>query len=157
MLRFFVRSVRAAASKFPSLLRDRTGAAAIEFAVMSPAIFALAIGMLKFGIAVQHYILVTNAAAQGALTMGMARGSSTPYGSTTTTISSSAPGLTSSSITTTVKIGGTACSSDSACSALLTAGATVTVKVSYPCDLSIMGVNYMTTCTVSSTSGQIVQ
>jgi len=164
MLRFFVRSGRAARSAIRALAGERTGVSAIEFAIISPFLLAIGIGMLKFGVAMQQYLLVTNAAAQGAMTMGMARGMTVtsspaagPYTSTTSAITTAAPGLTSGSITTTVKINGTACSSDSTCASSLVAGATVTVKVAYPCDLTVMGINFKSGCTLSSTSGQIVQ
>ncbi len=157
MLRRIVRSVRAAASGLSALIGERSGVSAIEFAIVAPVLLAIGIGMLKFGVAMQHYLLVTNAAAQGAMTMALSRGTASPYTSTTTAITNAAPGLTSGSITTTVTINGTACTTDSGCAAALSAGATATVRVSYPCDLSVMGVNYKANCSLSSQSAQMVQ
>ena len=164
MLRYIVRSGRAARSAIRALMGARSGVSAVEFAVVSPFLLAIGIGMLKFAVAMQQYLLVTNAAAAGAMALGMARGMTVttspaagPYTSATSAITTAAPGLTSGSITTTVKINGTACTSDSTCSSALVAGATVTVKVAYPCDLTVMGVNFKSSCSLSSTSGQIVQ
>ena len=55
--------------------------------------------------------------------------------------------------------GGTACTTDTACKDALgtAAGATAQVTVSYPCDLSVMGINYKPSCTLSATSSQMVQ
>jgi Flp pilus assembly protein TadG len=157
MLRIFARSVCAAGKTCRFLARDRTGVSAIEFALIAPFLLAIGIGMLKFGVAMQQYVALTNAAAQGAMTMALARGTATPYATTTMAISNAAPSLASGSITTTVTINGTACSTNSTCSAALTAGATATVRVTYPCDLTVMGVNFKTGCTLSGQSAQMVQ
>lgn len=157
MLRNFARSVCAAGKAFQFLVRDPTGVSAIEFALIAPFLLAMGIGMLKFGVAMQQYVALTNAAAQGAMTMALARGTTTPYSSTTTAISNAAPSLASGSITTTVTINGTACTTNSGCSTALTAGATATVRVTYPCDLTVMGVNFKTGCTLSGQSAQMVQ
>ena len=71
--------------------------------------------------------------------------------------SGAAANLASASITTTVKVNGTACTTDSGCSTLLVAGATALVKTTYPCDLKVMGVNYKPNCILSAQSAQMVQ
>ena len=71
---------------------------------------------------------------------------------------SAAPNLTASSITTTVTIGGSACTTDATCTTKLTSGATASVTVSYPCSLSVMGVNYAPSgCNLVGQSAQMVQ
>jgi Flp pilus assembly protein TadG len=138
--------------------RDVRGVSAIEFAIAAPVMLATGIGMLKFGVAMFHYLLLTNAAAQGALTLALSRGTSTPYTSTTTSIANAAPSLTPGQITTTVKINGVACATDSGCSTALVAGQTALVKVTYPCDLTVMGINYKPGgCTLSAQTAQMVQ
>jgi ABC-type multidrug transport system permease subunit len=89
--------------------RDVRGVSALEFAIAAPVILAIGMGMLKFGVAMVHYLLLTNAAAQGAQTLALSRGTSTPYTSTTTSIANAAPSLTLAQITTTVTINGVAC------------------------------------------------
>jgi hypothetical protein len=104
-----------------------------------------------------HQVALTNAAAQGALTLALSRGTTSPYTSTTTAINNAASGLTTASITTTVTINGTACSTNTACAALMSAGVTAVVRTTYPCDLSVMGINYKSGCTISAQTAQMVQ
>lgn len=117
----------------------------------------IGLGMLKFGLAMSQYVMLNNAASSGATALALARGTTSPYSTTTTAITNAAPSLRSGSITTTVRINGTACTTNSGCAALLTAGATAQVTTTYPCDLSVMGVNYKAGCTLSAQSAQMVQ
>jgi Flp pilus assembly protein TadG len=139
------------------VLPDRRGVTILEFAIAAPVMLALAIGTFKFGATLMHQMVLTNAAAQGALTLALSRGTTSPYSSTTTAINNAASSLTTASITTTVTINGTACSTNTACSALMTAGVTAVVRATYPCDLSVMGINYKSGCTISAQTAQMVQ
>jgi Flp pilus assembly protein TadG len=142
----------------PRLRRDTSGVSAIEFAILAPVFMTLVIGLFKFGIAISQYLALTNGVGQGALVFGLSRGTTTPYTTATTAVTSGAANLTAASVTITLKINGTACTSDSTCSAALVAGATALVKATYPCDLSVMGVDYMSGgCTLTAQSAQIVQ
>lgn len=155
MLRAISRSVVAAGCKRTA--NDRRGVSALEFALIAPVLLTMGTGMLKFGIAISHYLMLTNAAGQGATTFALSRGTTTPFTTTGTAITNAAPGLTAGSITKTLKINGTACTTDTACAAALTAGATALVITSYPCDLSVMGINYAPSCTLTAQSAQMVQ
>ena len=157
MLRTYQRSVGAGASKRWSLFRDTRGAAAVELALTLPVFLALAVGTLKFGVAMTQYLTLNNAAAQGAMTFALSRGTATPYATATTSITSAAPNLTAGSLTKTLRINGTACSTDGACTTALVSGATASVTVSYPCDLSVLGVNFKSNCSLSATAAQMVQ
>jgi Flp pilus assembly protein TadG len=126
-------------------------------AVTMPVFLFLAVGTLKFGVAMAQYLTLNNAAASGAMTFALSRGTSTPYATSTTAITNAAPNLASGSLTKTLKINGTACTTDSGCTTALVAGATATVIVSYPCDLSVLGVNFKPSCSLSATSAQMVQ
>jgi Flp pilus assembly protein TadG len=139
------------------VLLDRRGVSILEFAIAAPVMLALAIGTFKFGATLVHQMALTNAAAQGALTLALGRGTASPYSSTTTAITNAASGLTAASITTTVTINGTTCSNNTACSALMTAGVTAVVRTTYPCDLSVMGINYKSNCTISAQTAQMIQ
>lgn len=139
------------------VLSDRRGTSVIEFVIAAPVVLALAIGTFKFGTTLRHQVVLTNAAAQGALTLALSRGTTSPYSSTTTAINNAASSLTTASITTTVTINGSTCSTNTACAALMTAGVTAVVRTTYPCDLSVMGVNYKSSCTISAQTAQMVQ
>jgi len=162
MLRAFPRGHSAVRSgwlfAFPRALRDTGGVSALEFAIIAPVFMALMLGLFKFGIAMSQYLALTNGVGQGALTFGLSRGTATPYTSAQTAVTSGATSLAAASITITLKVNGTACTSDSACSTALIAGATALVTASYPCDLTVMGINYMSSgCTLSARAAQIVQ
>jgi Flp pilus assembly protein TadG len=157
MLRAISRSVGAAWCRPRDLLTDRRGVSVLEFAIVAPFLLAITIGMLKFGIAVAHYLMLNNAVAQGTTTFALSRGTATPHATTVAAINNAAPHLTAASITKTLRVNGTACTTDSGCTSLLTSGATATVVLTYPCDLTVMGVNFVTTCTLTAQSAQMVQ
>jgi len=144
------------------LWADSAGVSLLEFAAILPAFLALLVGGAKFGIAMSQYIAVTNAAALAAQTFALSRGANTPYAAVTTAIGNAAPNLASGSITKTLIVnGGSPCTDDSTCKSQLTtagAGTTASVQVSYPCDLTVLGVNFKPGgCTLSATSAQMVQ
>jgi len=140
------------------IFRDVRGVSAIEFAILAPVFLTMAFGTLQFGIVMNHYMVLTNAAAKGAMTFALSRGTSTPYATTTTAVTSAAPGLTAGQISITVKVNGTACATDADCSTILVAGQPALVKATYPCDLTVMGVNYAPNgCTLSAETAQMVQ
>jgi Flp pilus assembly protein TadG len=139
-------------------MRDTRGVTAIEFAIIAPVLLTLIMGIFKFGVAMSQYLALTNGAGQGALTFGLSRGTATPYTSARAAVTTGATSLTAASITVTLSVNGTTCSSDADCSAALAAGATALVTVTYPCDLTVMGINYMSGgCTLSAHAAQIVQ
>jgi Flp pilus assembly protein TadG len=145
-------------SLFHCVLKNGEGVSAIEFAIISPVLLTMMIGIFQFGIAMNHYLNLTNAVAQGALTLALSRGTTTPYTSTTSAIGLAAPNLASAQTTITVKINGTACTTDASCSAALVVGQAALVKATYPCNLTVMGVNYAPNgCTLSAQSAQMIQ
>jgi hypothetical protein len=105
-----------------------------------------------------QYMSLTNAVAQGALTLALSRGTTTPYSSTTAAIAAAAPGLATAQTTITVKINGTACTSDATCLTSMVAGQTALVKATYPCNLTVMGHNYAPNgCNLSAQTAQMIQ
>ena len=157
MLRAISRSVGAAARKPRQITADRRGMALIEFVFVSPVLLMMGIGLIKFGLAVSQYLMLTNAAAQGVNYFALSRGTSTPYDSTITAITGAAPSLTAATITKTLKVNGTACTTNTGCQTALVAGATALVIATYPCDLTVMGVNFKSGCTLTAQSAQMVQ
>ena len=56
------------------------------------------------------------------------------------------------------KVNGVACTTDSTCSAILVVGQPALVKTTYPCNLTVMGINYAPGgCTLSAETAQMVQ
>jgi len=145
-------------SLFCCLLKNDDGVSAIEFAILSPVLLTIVTGIFQFGVAMNHYLSLTNAVAQGALTLALSRGTTTPYASTTTAIAGAAPNLPPAQTTITVKINGTACTSDATCVTMMVAGQTAIVKATYPCDLTVMGHNYApSSCNLSAQTAQMIQ
>ena len=71
-------------SSFRRLFRNREGVSAIEFAIILPVLLTILMGIFQFGTAMNDYLVLTNAAAKGALTLALSRGTTTPYTTTTT-------------------------------------------------------------------------
>jgi Flp pilus assembly protein TadG len=140
------------------LVKNDEGVSAIEFAIIAPVLLTIVLGVFQFGIAMNQYLNLTNAAAQGALTLALSRGTTTPYTATTTAIAAAAPNLAAAQTTITVKINGVACTNDATCSAAMVAGLPALVKATYPCNLVVMGVNYAPNgCTLNAQSAQMIQ
>jgi Flp pilus assembly protein TadG len=145
-------------SLFRCMLKNDEGVSAIEFAILSPVLLLIVTGIFKFGVAMNHSLSLTNAVAQGALTLALSRGTTTPYSSTTGAIGAAAPNLVPAQTTITVKINGTACTSDATCVTMMIAGQTAVVKATYPCDLTVMGHNYApSSCNLSAQTAQMIQ
>ncbi|MCF8532751.1 MAG: pilus assembly protein [Reyranella sp.] len=125
---------------------------------MAPVLLAMTFGALKFGIVMNHRVVLTNAAATGAMAFALSRGTATPYATTTAAITNAAPSLTAGLIGITVRVNGVTCASNAACSSIMVAGQPAQVTATYPCDLTVMGRNFAPNgCTLSSATAQMVQ
>jgi Flp pilus assembly protein TadG len=102
----------------------RRGATAVEFAIISPVIFMLVLGLVEFGrgLMVQH--LLNNAARQGAR-VGTIEGKATS--DITTAVTNALQGQSTTGITTTVTVAGAVADASTA-----NAGDEITVSVSLP-------------------------
>jgi Flp pilus assembly protein TadG len=145
----------------PKFATARTGTAAVEFALVAPVLLMLVLGMCQFGITLNQYLTLTNAVRSGARVLSVSRGSATPFTDTTNQIYGSAPNLTQGSLTITMAVNGTACSTDAGCNTALlaagAAGAPAAVTASYPCSLAFFGYNFAPICTLSSKTTERVE
>jgi Flp pilus assembly protein TadG len=145
-------------SLFCCMLKNSKGVSAIEFAIISPVLLMIVTGIFQFGVAMNQYLSLTNAVAQGALTLALSRGTTTPYSSTTAAINAAAPSLTPAQTTITVRINGVACTSDATCLTAMVAGQSAVVRATYPCNLTVMGHNYAPSgCNLSAQTAQMIQ
>jgi hypothetical protein len=88
----------------------------------------------------------------------LSRGTTTPYSSATAAINAAAPSLTPAQTTITVRINGTACTSDATCLPSMVAGQSAVVRATYPCNLTVMGHNYAPSgCNLSAQTAQMIQ
>ncbi len=127
------------------------GQALVEFALVLPLLLVLVLGIIKFGILFNNYITLTNAVVNGARTLATNRGAGTgpPTACTlaSTAITNAAVNLNTSQIT--IPTPSFSGSGGSTCSGMV-AGDTATMKATYPCDLTILGVNFAPSCTLTS-------
>ncbi len=79
-------------------VRDTSGVAAVEFALLVPVLLAILVGMFVFGVALNNYVILTNAAQGGALQFAISRGASTPWTNTRSETFGAAPSLTQASL-----------------------------------------------------------
>lgn len=142
-----------------SWARDRSGAAAVEFGLIAPVLLVMLMAVIQFGITLNNYLELTDAVRVAARDFAISGTSTTPLTTSTAAAQSSAADLTSSSLTLTFAVNGTACTTDSACATALAAdaGDTATVTGSYPCSLSVMGMNFVSSCTLSSSTTEMVE
>ncbi len=146
-------------------VRDAKGAVAVEFAIIGPVLLLMLVGMLVFGVALNNYVILTNAAEAGAFNLMISRGANTPWTDTRQAIFSAAPTLTQASLTITLSVNNTACTSDSTCKTLLSptsAGKPSFVQATYPCipnnlNLTVMGKDYAQSCTLTVKTTERIQ
>lgn len=142
------------------LWRDRHGAVLVEFSLLAPVLLLLVLGIAQFGLTLNQYIMLWNGVGLGATQFAISGGaSSTPYSTTVNLIESAAPSLDSADLTITLSVNGTACTSDAACqSALQTnAGNPAEVSATYPCSLTVMGIDFFPNCTLTAQITELVQ
>ncbi len=130
--------------------KDRTGSALVEFAFVMPVLLLIFMGLAQFGILFYNYIMVTNAATIGARQLSISYADTTPYTDTTTVVQNSA---TLSGLTITLAVGGTTCSTDTACATALknanqagqppNAAIPASVTVSYACAIALMPTSWL--------------
>ena len=166
------RGARAAAHK-------ERGQALLEFAYLLPILMILLLGMIAFGMTLNNYLEMTNGTTGGAQALAVSRGQTLdpcmtatgPFFATTPNLTQAnakftitiapAPGGSGSTYTLASNQANPSCPSASTASAPssdLTQGATATVKVTYPCNLKVFGVNFAPgTCTLTAQAAESIQ
>jgi Flp pilus assembly protein TadG len=112
-------------------LRDETGQAAVEFAIVVPVLLALLLGIVQCGIAFSHYLTVTDAARAGARRAILLRIGSLTAADVTQAVQSAAPDLDTSRLGVAV--------ADASDPGFAQSGSTVQVTVTYPYSIDILG------------------
>ncbi|MFO0997098.1 MAG: TadE family protein [Alphaproteobacteria bacterium] len=138
---------------------ERSGAAAVEFAIVAPMLLLVLTGIVQFGLTFNNYIELTNAVRVGGRQFAISRSSSTPWSTSKTALTSSAVNLDATKITVTFKVNNTTCTSNSSCQTALAAapGGSASVSATYPCDLTIMGIDFHPSCTLSSQNTEYIE
>jgi Flp pilus assembly protein TadG len=143
-----------------ALLRSRLrpaeeGGALVEMALVMPILATLVLGIFSIGVMFMNYIDLTEATGAGGQYLQLIRTStSNPCQDTYTAITQAAPSLVPGNITLTFNLNGTSVSGDT-CAGYqsdLSAGTPVSVTATYPCNLTIYGINFAPGCTLSATA-----
>ncbi|WP_103704923.1 TadE family protein [Paraburkholderia eburnea] len=113
--------------------KRQKGVVAVELALAAPILIAIALGIAQFGWLLGNSVMVASAASAAAQNFAFQRGTTTPYSSTQTQMTSSSSWLKSQNLTLTTSVNGTQCSSDTSCSTALTnaSGQPATITVAY--------------------------
>ena len=153
------QSLKAVRGLLRRAAKDDGGAAAVEFALLIPVLALLLLGTLQAGVTLNNYIELTDAVRSGARQLAVGRATSTPYTSTTGVIEAAATALTVADINITTTVNSAGCASNSACATALSnaVGGTAAVTATYPCDMTIMGVDFAPNCTLTSTTTDMVE
>jgi Flp pilus assembly protein TadG len=145
-----------------AVLGDSSGNAAVELALALPLLTVIVLGVLKFAVTFQNQIELSEAVRTAARTFASAigAGTTTPWTATQTAIQNGDGTLTDSKVTWSVKVAGTKCTTDTACETALTTageGGMTTVTASYPCDLSLGIWTLLPSCTLTSTTNEMIE
>ena len=135
-----------------AVARDTAGTSAVEFAFIAPVLMLLALGTVQFGLTLNNYITLTDSVRTASRQLSVSRGGGTPYTDTVNQIYRSSPALARASLTISVSVNGTSCSTDTSCASALAGaqGRPASVAATYPCDLSFMGHDFAPGCTLAS-------
>ena len=145
---------------------DEEGSSLIEFAVCLPVLLLILTGTFAFGIALNNYLMLTNATTLGAQQLAISRGQTTdPCSTASNAIIAASPllkpaNLTYAYVINGVAYSGTTCSSSSTTTGAagnLLQGATVKVTVTYPCNLAVYGANIVPNCNLKAQLSEMVQ
>lgn len=137
----------------------------IEFALVFPILLLLLSGVFSFGIYLRQNLALTDAVNIGAKKLSINRGQTLdPCNLVYTAVVAAAPSLTPSSMTFSYTFNGTAqsgssCSSSSTTSgapAELVQGTPISVTVTYPCSLTVIGVTYTGPATYNTALNNLV-
>jgi len=137
-------------------LRSERGDALFEFAMVTPLLSMLLVGIIYGGMTFYDYVTLADAVAVGARTIAINRGAGTgpPTACTMgeTALTNAATNLKSSSITIATETftgpGGSTCSA-------LVAGDYVTMTATYPCTLTVPFAN-INLCPVQNANGSFI-
>lgn len=137
-------------------LRDGEGGGAlVEFALVLPVFMLVMTGVFSIGNAYSNQLTLTQAVGAGAQYLQQIRTSTTdPCNDTFAVIKNAAPNLNASNITVTITINGTAPTQtgNSCAGAQSSLGqqVPVTVAATYPCNVSVYGMNFSSSCQLSA-------
>ncbi len=141
------------------LAAEKGGSAAAEFALVVPILSLVLFAIVKFGLAYNQQLALTDGVRVSLRQLAVSRSTATAWTDTTNRFYGATPALNRSNVTLSVSVNGVDCSSDSACRTALStaAGQPATLVASYPCDLNIVGFDVAPGCTLSARTTERVE
>jgi len=146
--------------------RNERGASVIEVALVMPILLLVVTGICTFGIALNNYLMLTDATSIGARLLAISRNQTTdPCAYTVPAVYNAAPLLTQSSFSFTWVFTepngtvdgtytGTSCTK---AAAYMQPSEAAQMTVTYPCSLAVYGVNYSPGCTLKAQTTELIQ
>ena len=157
---------KAAAQIIARWRQEQNGSSMIEFALVLPVMLMAMMGIASFGMALNSYTSLTNATGVAARQLALSRGQTTdPCKLGSAAAEAAAPLLSASNLTFTTTINGTVFTGNTCSSSSTTSGAagdmvvdtTITLKITYPCTLTVYGKNYAPSCTLTAQTSEMIQ
>lgn len=142
------------------LFENRAGSVAVEFALIVPVIIFLLQGIVVAAVALNKYVMLTDAVRVGVRQLAISRGiSTTPRSDVLNRIYASAPNLTPADLTVTIVVDGTTCISDASCVTALNAaqGKPAQVVAAYPCKLKVIDYDFAPACRLNAQTTEYLQ
>jgi Flp pilus assembly protein TadG len=132
-------------------VRRETGSALVETTLVLPVILMVMLGIAEFGIAFRDFLLLTDAVRASGRTLAVSRGQTTnPCQGAVSRLYASATGLDQTDIAVTLNVNGTNYSSGTCPNVALNGGAVASVTASYPCEVTIFGIDFAPGCQLQS-------
>jgi len=156
------RSLRLRLRAFHRRLVEDSGQSQVEFAMCCTVLLPVLFGITVFGIAMNNYLMLTEATSAGARQMAVERNQGgDACALTAQTVANAAPmlantGSASTGLGFTMTINSVAYTSSCA-SAVLTPGAPVILTVTYPCKLVVYGTNFAPSCKLTASTTEVLQ
>jgi len=143
----------------PCARKGIAGSSILEFALVVPVLLTLVMAMFVFGIAINQYLTLTNATTSGAQSLATARGqTSDPCNTAVLAVQAASPTLTQGNLKFYFAFNGGSLTQESSCtSQTLVEGQNAQVKVTYPCNLTVMGVNFAPSCTLTAQTAEAIE
>jgi TadE-like protein len=139
--------------------KEESGQSLVEFGLVAPILLLLVVGIFKFGLVLNNWLVMTDATRSAARALAVARGvpnicppagpgivctsTTDPCVQTATNVKNSASDLNIANLT--VIVTPNTCNNG-----VLAYNSDVIVQSQYPCDLTILGVNFVPSCALTS-------
>jgi Flp pilus assembly protein TadG len=137
------------------------GGALVEMAVTLPLIMLIMTGIFSFSIAIYQKLQLSEAVSNGGHYLAVDRGDTDPCKTVANAIYAAAPGLASGSMSLSFTINGGSSTgptcTGSAGANNMVSGGTAEILASYPCTLSVYGMNFASNCSLQTQITEVVQ